>query len=102
MPPRVHPRERVPTRVGTPEQESVETTTRENDGNWGRAALEVRRDRTLTSRVPLRGVTGSTPGRGSTSRGVMRNSRRELLPSRKGKEFFPVPRVLGSLIFHVI
>ncbi|KAJ1154150.1 hypothetical protein NDU88_006904 [Pleurodeles waltl] len=62
--------------VRTPESESSETTTRESGGNWGRAALEVRRVKTLTPRVALRGATRSTPGRGSISQGVTRSSQR--------------------------
>ncbi|KAJ1192555.1 hypothetical protein NDU88_001862 [Pleurodeles waltl] len=58
------------SRFGTPER-TDETTTRESGGQWRRAALEVRRVRTLMSRVTLRGVIDSTPGRGSTSRGAM-------------------------------
>ncbi|KAJ1180903.1 hypothetical protein NDU88_006114 [Pleurodeles waltl] len=67
MPPQTRPRDCVLTPVGTPESEAAETMARESGSNWGRAALEVRRVRTLTSRVALRGVTGSPPGRASTN-----------------------------------
>ncbi|KAJ1124289.1 hypothetical protein NDU88_002750 [Pleurodeles waltl] len=41
MPPRTRPRDRAPTRVGTPESEAAETTARESGGNWERASLET-------------------------------------------------------------
>ncbi|KAJ1118908.1 hypothetical protein NDU88_007095 [Pleurodeles waltl] len=42
-------------------------TTRESSDYWRRAALEVRKARTLTSRVTLRGMSGGNTGRDSTS-----------------------------------
>ncbi|KAJ1159899.1 hypothetical protein NDU88_000403 [Pleurodeles waltl] len=87
MPPRSKPRDRVPSRIGTPT--SVEAA-RESGGNWERAVLEIRRVRSLTSRFALRGSTGGVLGRGSTSRrGSPRGMQRETLPPRSGKESLP-------------
>ncbi|KAJ1207674.1 hypothetical protein NDU88_003064 [Pleurodeles waltl] len=65
MPPRSRLRDRIPTRIGTP---TLVMVVRESGGNWERATLEVRRVRSLTSRVALRGATGGVIGRGSKSR----------------------------------
>ncbi|KAJ1154847.1 hypothetical protein NDU88_007590 [Pleurodeles waltl] len=78
--------------VGTPD------STRESGARWGRAALEVRRVKTLTSRVALRGVIGSTLGRGSTSRGATWGRRRELLVDKKGEETLPFARALRESV----
>ncbi|KAJ1201956.1 hypothetical protein NDU88_005760 [Pleurodeles waltl] len=85
MPPETRPRGHVPTQVGTPTLEA-EGTTRDSGsgGNWERAAAEVRRVRTLTSRDAVRGATGGIAGRASTSRhgGVRTTGRESLLPRK--------------------
>ncbi|KAJ1136293.1 hypothetical protein NDU88_002710 [Pleurodeles waltl] len=97
------PRDRIRKCVPTPEfpgsPELTEEMMRESGGQWKRAAVEVRRVRTLTSGVALRGVTGSIPGRGSTSRGTSPGRRRELVAAKEGGEILSSP---CSLEEHVL
>ncbi|KAJ1144077.1 hypothetical protein NDU88_010379 [Pleurodeles waltl] len=99
MPPR-RLRDRVLARVGMP---TAGTVARESGGNWEHAALEVRRVRVLTSRVPLRGATGGEVGRGSPRRrGGKEGTVKELLPHRRRKDSFSLPQAPGAPSLHQI
>ncbi|KAJ1145626.1 hypothetical protein NDU88_011912 [Pleurodeles waltl] len=74
-------------RTGTLVQ--VEEAVRASGGHWRRAALEVRRVRTLTSRVALRGATGGNPGRGSTCQELLQNGQKSREAVSTGDKTLP-------------
>ncbi|KAJ1099112.1 hypothetical protein NDU88_004216 [Pleurodeles waltl] len=85
----VHVLTRGVYQIWTPE--SAEETTREGSGLWRRAALEVRRVRTLTSRVALRRATGEILAEAAPPGEHYEVDRRIWLQQAKEEGIFPWP-----------
>ncbi|KAJ1100011.1 hypothetical protein NDU88_005101 [Pleurodeles waltl] len=82
--------------------ESGEETTRESGGYWRIAALEVRRVRTLTSRVALRGVSWGNTGKDSTSDEMIRSKQKDSVAAIKGGGKSSLADPSGASIFEEV